>query len=87
MTKVLQLPHLVEDNGVSQMEVWRSRVKAQLDTQRGSGLFGTGEFLRKFRFDDQFIATTFRYGKCLFDRIGQRQFFCRRRHRGIFSHR
>jgi hypothetical protein len=34
VAQILQLTHLVQYDGMAQMQVWRSRIQAQLDAQR-----------------------------------------------------
>jgi hypothetical protein len=58
MAKVLQLPQLVEYDGVAKVDVGCGRVQPQLAAQRLSGGPGSSEFLRELRLDQQFVAPT-----------------------------
>jgi hypothetical protein len=45
MARVLELPQLVEDDGVSQVKVRRRWINAQLDSKRAPRPFGDGELV------------------------------------------
>ena len=53
MSEILQLAHFIQYNRMTQMQIRCSRIQPQLDTERFSRFFGTGEFLGKFGFDQE----------------------------------
>ena len=63
MAEILQLPQLVELNGVSQMEVGSSGVEAFLDAQR----LAPRELRDKLGFDDQLVGAAHEYGELVGD--------------------
>ena len=70
MAKILQLAHLVEDNGMTYMNVRCGRIQAQLDTQWHPGCFATRKFPQPLGFNQQFVAAALgnfqgmHYGRC-----------------------
>ncbi len=55
MPEILQLAHLVEQHGVSQVQVGRGGIEARLDAQRATQL----ELFDQFGFEQQLFAATF----------------------------
>ncbi|MNT02548.1 hypothetical protein D3C72_1370500 [compost metagenome] len=47
MAQILQLTHLVENDGVPEVQIWCSRVQAEFDAQRLASLFRPRELLRE----------------------------------------
>jgi len=62
MPQVLQLAHLVQHHGVTQVDVGRRRVQPQLDAQRLAGGFGAGQLLQPVLLRQQFVASAQRNG-------------------------
>ena len=54
MPEILQLAHLVEQHGMAEMQIRRSRIKARLDTQRSS----QRQLMFQFFFKQQLVGTT-----------------------------
>ena len=86
MPQILELAHLVQDNGMSKMEIRRRGIQSQFDSQRFARLFGTGEFLCKFGFDQQFVTTSQSNCHRFPDGIGQGQFLHGLRRGNFFVH-
>ena len=85
MSEILQLAHFIQYNRMTQMQIRCSRIQPQLDAERFSRFFGTGEFLGKFGFDQEFVATTQCNRHRFPDGIGYRQLIGSRR-RIFFVH-
>ena len=58
MAQILQLAHLVEHHGVTQVDVGGRGVQTQLDAQRHTRGLGLGQLLDPFIFGQQFIDPT-----------------------------
>ncbi|MNW01935.1 hypothetical protein D3C71_1976430 [compost metagenome] len=58
MAKVLELAQLVQHHGMTQVDVRRGGVQAQLDTERHPGGLAAGELLEPLGFDQQLVAAT-----------------------------
>jgi hypothetical protein len=56
MPQVLQLAHLVQHDGVADVDVGRRRVQAELDPQGRPLRFGARELARPFVFGQQFLS-------------------------------
>ena len=71
VAEVLQLPQLVDQDRMSQMQVGRGRIETGFDAQGPSAF----QLLDEFRFDQQFIAAAFDgfelFGQCSHDEIRQ----------------
>ncbi len=67
MTQILHLAHLVQDDRMSEMDVGRRRVEAELDPQRLVRRLSSCELLRDLRFDQEFVGAAFEHGELLGD--------------------
>src|SRR5690606_6969963 len=65
MTKILQLPHLVQHHGMAQMDVWRSGIQPQLDAQRRAAGMAAGQLGCELGFNQKFVAAPFGYAQML----------------------
>lgn len=52
VTEFLKMPELVDQNRMTEMQVWRCRIKPRLDPERLTSL----ESLNEFRFDEQLLG-------------------------------
>ncbi len=67
MPQVLHLPHLVQHDGVADVDVRRGRVEPELDPQRLAGRPGALQLGGDFGFDQEFVRAAFEYLELVFD--------------------
>ena len=63
MPQILQLAHLVQYDGVTQMKIRRGRIQPQFDTQRLAGFFRGRELLCKLGLDQQLFDAALHDGQ------------------------
>src|SRR5690606_25086440 len=64
MTQLLELAQLVDQDGVTKMQVWGSRIEARLDAQRLAGL----QALQQLLFQEDFLTAALDQRERLFGR-------------------
>jgi hypothetical protein len=61
VTEILHLAHLVQDDGMAEMDVRRGRIEAELDAQRRAAR----KLLRDLALDDEFVGAALEHGELM----------------------